>query len=556
MSYFRTASLVALCSLALTLPEPAAAAPTCPTKLRAEPFLGCAAKLSGHVYRKRPTAPRRLRAVRVTDRRARLRWSRSRRGIAPVIGYRLYRDGKTVRQFKRRSVRVRLVSGRRYRFSVAAVDSRGRRSRRSKPVIVRTKHYPPMAPRALDAAGVTDTELSLSWPQSKRRSRRIVGYRVFRNSVPLRQVSTTGVRAASLGTRVTNLAPATAYTFTVVAVDSLGRLSGPSSPLSVTTAPPPPTEGSAHAFLLATTGRSFQDFQAHYRQIGTVYPTYFDCLANATIVGRDDPLVTGYARLRKVAVMPRINCQNGQTLKNILTNPATRTATLDRIVGLVDTYGYDGINIDFESGDSTLRNPLTSFVSTLASRLHARGQRISVEVSAKRFENQGGRPAFYDYRALGAVADYVFVMNWGLHWATSKPGAMDDLWWAFQVADYVASMPNKKRFVLGTPMYGMDWPNGGGPSNPATALEYEDIMALAARVGKTPVLDKTAYSWHFSYTDGNGIPHEVWFGDATTIDLRIRMARNRGLGIGFWRLGAEDQRTWANSLIAPGVVWP
>ena len=97
-----------------------------------------------------------------------------------------------------------------------------------------------------------------------------------------------------------------------------------------------------------------------------------------------------------------------------------------------------------------------------------------------------GRSGFYSYEDLGAVADRVFVMNWGWHWSTSAPGAPDELELCRRVADYVASMPNKQRFVLGTHMYGMDWPNGGGLANRATALEYADVQALIARERATP----------------------------------------------------------------------
>jgi spore germination protein len=179
-----------------------------------------------------------------------------------------------------------------------------------------------------------------------------------------------------------------------------------------------------------------------------------------------------------------------------------------------------------------------------------------VDVSAKRFDNQQGRPAFYDYRGLSAVADYIFVMNWGLHWSVSAPGALDDLPWATAVADYVATMPNKRRFVLGTPMYGFDWPNGGGTSNPATAREYAEIMALASATGATPQLDQTAHAWHFTYRDGGGVRHDVWYADRITVRERIRLARQRGLGIGFWRLGTEDQRIWESQGIQPGILWP
>jgi spore germination protein YaaH len=147
-------------------------------------------------------------------------------------------------------------------------------------------------------------------------------------------------------------------------------------------------------------------------------------------------------------------------------------------------------------------------------------------------------------------------MDWGKHWSTSAPGAIADLPWARSVADYVASMPNKRRFVLGFGLYGMDWPAGGGTAHPATPLEFDDVMNLADAVGATAVIDPVAAAPHFSYTDAQGVGHDVWYTDAPTVAAQIRLARDRGLGIGFWRLGREDQRIWDDSLLAPGVRWP
>jgi spore germination protein YaaH len=392
--------------------------------------------------------------------------------------------------------------------------------------------------------------VGLRWSAAATRSAPVAGYRIYRNGVPLRQVESPAVD-------VTNLAPATAYRFEVAAVDTVGFVSEPTAPASVTTAMPPPTDGSAHAFLLATTGESFRDLQRNYRRIGVVYPTYFDCRASdGGLIGSDDPLVTRWAKLRRIAVLPRFNCQRAETLHRILTDPATREATISRLVALAATHGYHGINIDFEAGYATDRDALSSFIATLASRLHAAGRRVSVEVSAKYRHTTTGRSGFYDYAALARSADWVFVMNWGWHWSTSGPGAPDDLTFTSRVADYVAAMPNKGRFVLGTQLYGMDWANGGGPSNRGVALEYEDVLALARREGATPRFDRVADSWHFTYTDRAGDRHEVWFPDASTLRTRIRLAADRGLGIGFWRLGREDQRVWNDPLLAPGTSWP
>ncbi len=509
----------------------------------------CAGELTEALRWYPPARVRHLVVQRVRKLRATISWSRVRRGDGRLAGYRVYRDGSVYRQVKprRRAIPVRVTPGT-HLFRVVAADTRGTTGLPSRTVRVRVSHSAPSAPGRLRIGRVSDSSVELGWGNAHERSSPIAGYRILRNGVPVGQVR-------ALSATIGNLAPATGYRFAVAAVDRWGY-AGPSSIAQTTTAMPPPTLGSLHAFLLATTDESFIDLQRHYRQIGTVYPTYFDCRrSDAGIIGKDDPLVTRWAQLRRIAVMPRFNCQHGPTLNMILRDPAVREATLTNLVGLVQRYGYDGINIDFEAGFEGDRDVLTSFVAELARRLHALGKRLAVEVSAKFSSAQTGRSAFYDYPNLGRVADTVFVMAWGWHWTTSGPGPSDELANVLKVANYAATMPNQERFVLGLPLYAHDWPWSGGPSNPSTPREYGEAMEVAQRHGVTPQLDAAAYTWKFNYVEG-GVPHEVWYGDATTVSRRIRVARVRGLGLGFWRLGREDQRIWDDPQIAPGTAWP
>ncbi len=507
----------------------------------------CVTRLEMRVRFHAPFAPSGLAITAVKGASARLVWSGSREGDGRVAGYRVYRNGRAYKRVRARALRVR--AGRAQSFRVAATDTRGNVSRRTRPIRLTRGHAPPGRPGGLKVTRVGQSRVALSWAGGSRRSGRIAGYRIYRDGEMVRQVR--GRRGSA-----PNLAPATSYRFSVATIDTQGYMSAATKPVAATTSMPAPTLGRAHAFLLATTDESFRDLQRHYRQIGTVYPTYFECRSSdGAVHGRDDPLITRWSRQRGIQVMPRFDCQRPGILHSILTDPAVRSATIQRLVELARHDGYQGINIDFEQGPASDRDALTAFVSDLAARLEAIGKRISVEVSAKYQNTTTGRSGFYDYAALGRVADRVFVMNWGWHWATSAPGAPDDLELCRRVADYVASMPNKTRFVLGTHLYGMDWPNGGGPSNKATALEYEDVRNLIARHGATPVLDPQADAWVFGYSDAAGVHHEVWYPDASTIARRVLLARDRGLGIGFWRLGREDQRVWADDQIAPGASW-
>lgn len=510
----------------------------------------CGATLRVNMRLKAPAAPVNLAVASSDASGATLAWEagKSRKG-GKVVGYRVFRDGKAVRQVAERRLRVSLPPRRTYTFTVAAVDTAGRVSAHSAPVKVEIGHQPPSVPANVRAETVGDAGFRLAWDASTVPSGRVVGYRVMRDGATLGQTADTSMVVGGLvGDRE--------YQMSVVAVDDRGYVSAPAGPLAVRTAPPEPTQGGVHAFVLATTSGSFRDLQERYKQIGTAYPTYYECDAGSLVHGNDNPLWSGWIKARGIQLMPRLDCQDTGRLHRLLTDPAVRGQVIARMAELVRAHGYDGVQVDFEKGDPADKDALTQFVAEISNVMHGMGKKVSVAVSAKAKEVPGSRGAFYDYAALGNLADHVFVMNWGKHWSTSKPGAIADLPWARSVADYVATMPNKGRFVLGSGLYGMDWPNGGGQANPAVAREWQDVQALIASTGATPRFDETMGAPTFSYTDAAGVPREVWYTDARSMAAHIRLARDRGLGIGFWRLGKEDPAIWADPLLAPGVPWP
>jgi spore germination protein YaaH len=425
---------------------------------------------------------------------------------------------------------------------VRALDSYGYLSAPAPAVAVFTTHTPPSTPANLSAREVTASSAKISWSPSTPVSGRIVGYRVFRDEVPVGQASGTEMTLPSL-------APSSEYEITVTAVDSLGAISKPTPALTIRTEDPTPTHGNAQAFLLASTDQSFYDLEAHYQQIGVVYPTYFDCNVQGGVTGQNDPLVTGWALARQIAVMPRLNCQNPKDENEILNEPAAQSAMIEGLAALGRQYGYSGFQIDFEGAQPTERAPFTAFITALAARLHGQGEKLSTVVTAKYYNVMSGRAAMYDDASLSQVSDYLFVLDWGLHWTTSVPGPIDELGWFTKVAEYTATMPNRERFILGMPMYGIDWPGSGGPTNPGTPLEYNNLMAESAVFGAPLEWEANAADPHFSYVDGAGVHHSAWYTNQQSIGIRIALARRLGLGVGLWHLGSEDQSVWS----LPGV---
>jgi len=291
-----------------------------------------------------------------------------------------------------------------------------------------------------------------------------------------------------------------------------------------------------------------------------VYPTFFACERGTgritqergeATVGKSTASIDAYAQAHRIEVMPRFNCQDGPTVHLILTDPKVRAQALAGLIRIADAPAGAGVNIDFENDGPHDRGALSSFVRALAKTLHRDGRRLSVDVDGVAREDASIGAGFYDDRALVAAADYVFVMAWGTHWEGSGPGPIAPIPYVAAVAKRLASLPDAGRFVLGVPMYGLDWPlpARGTPARTrpaaATALRYANIVALARSVGADPLQDPAVDEPTFSYSH-NGIEHRVWYMNARSIADRLRIARAYGLQTGLWRLGGEDQALWSS----------
>jgi spore germination protein len=300
--------------------------------------------------------------------------------------------------------------------------------------------------------------------------------------------------------------------------------------------------GGLRAFLLASSPDSLVDFGAHSAAIGVVYPTYFYCSpGGGHVLGAAAPAVDESIAARHVPVMPRFTCQERGAVHRLLDDRESRRRVLAQLTALVDDGpGYRGLSLDLENDGPADRTALNAFVGELARRLHARGKRLSVVVVGVTHEDPRSSTGFYDDRTLAALADEVFLLGWGVHWEGSGPGPIAPLPWVRQVAGYFASLPHASRFVLGAPMYGLDWAAG---RRRGRAYQYSSLAKLAAEVGAEPVRDRASGEMTFSYVRA-GVVHTVWYLDARAVAARLAAGRAAGLAVGVWRLGSEDQRLW------------
>lgn len=225
----------------------------------------------------------------------------------------------------------------------------------------------------------------------------------------------------------------------------------------------------------------------------------------------------------------------------VLHDPRLRDRHVREIVDLVQREDYAGIDIDYENLRAGDRAVFSRFVTDLGNALHAEEKTLSVAVFAK--DSDAGydeRNVAQDYAAIGRVADQVRLMGYDFHWATSPPGPVAPVDWVRKVVDYAKSQIPPNRIVLGVPLYGYDWTDGG-----AKSVTWLEAFQLAERHRAQPQYDAASQSPWFRYTDERGRRHEVWFENAASSKAKFEVARGAGIrGVYLWMYGYEDTGTW------------
>lgn len=225
-----------------------------------------------------------------------------------------------------------------------------------------------------------------------------------------------------------------------------------------------------------------------------------------------------------------------------------RNRTIQQLLTLMKEYHLDGINIDYENVNVEDRDKLTQFVRELTPQFHREGLVVSIDVTAK--STSGNWSMFLDREALGRSVDYMIVMAYDEHWASSpKAGSVSSLPWADQAVQRIMDedrVPASK-LVLGMPLYTRIWTEtveNGETKVSSKAVGMETIKKWIADNQVTPVMNEQT-GQHYAEISLNGQKQRVWIEDTTSIQARIQMAKQKNLaGVAVWARTFGDDAIW------------
>ncbi|NHN34095.1 LysM peptidoglycan-binding domain-containing protein [Paenibacillus agricola] len=235
---------------------------------------------------------------------------------------------------------------------------------------------------------------------------------------------------------------------------------------------------------------------------------------------------------------------NKEVIRQMLATLNTRRAFIQNMIKLLQSYNFDGVNIDFEDVYYEDRELLSAFYRELGQGLKNMGLYYSVAAPSRTSDaptNAFSAP--FNYALLGEVADELVVMLYNEHgWPGSGPGPVVSIGWMESVIRYALTKMPGRKITAAVSVFGFDFNLTTGRNTYAT---YDMAMNLAKKYNKPVIFDQKTQTPMFAYKDESGNDHEVWFENAASIRAKLQLANRLGIrGLALWRLGMEDPNIW------------
>ncbi|MEK4251144.1 glycosyl hydrolase family 18 protein [Paenibacillus sp. FSL W7-1287] len=282
--------------------------------------------------------------------------------------------------------------------------------------------------------------------------------------------------------------------------------------------------------------------------LNVVSPTWFELVdAEGTIQGKATHEYMEWANKRGYQVWALFS--NGfepDWTTAVLASTEKRFAMIQQLVAFAELYQLDGINIDFENVYTEDKENLVQFVKEMMPIMHEQGLVVSIDVTPK--SNSEMWSVFLDRAALGKLVDYMMVMAYDEHWASSpKAGSVASLPWVEQSIKRILEEDQvaPEKLILGMPLYTRVWSEetleDGSTKVSSKAIGMTKAQEIITEHQLTPELDEASGQHYIEYVE-DGIKQRIWLEDERSIAGRIDLVHKYKLaGVATWaRTFAKD----------------
>ena len=232
-----------------------------------------------------------------------------------------------------------------------------------------------------------------------------------------------------------------------------------------------------------------------------------------------------------------------QMTSKLLDSPLARKRVLAQMEQLAKDYELDGFNLDFENINPADKDKLTDFVEEISKALKPQGLIISIDVTIP--SNSGYWSKCYDRKAIAEVVDYMMLMAYDEHGASSEvSGSVASLPWVEDgIQKTLQEGVPEAKLILGMPLYMRLWQETKGKVK-AKTLSMAQADKVIQEKGLVPVWLPQEGQYYFEYQEKN-THYRVWQENRRSLALKASLVNRYNLAGGaYWRSTLETEDVW------------
>lgn len=230
--------------------------------------------------------------------------------------------------------------------------------------------------------------------------------------------------------------------------------------------------------------------------------------------------------------------------KDTLSNSDYRKNIIDRLMSDAATFGYDGINVDFEKVPKDAGEDYIQFIRELSIECRKRKLVLSVDNYVPM-----AHTAHYNRKAQGECVDYVIVMGYDEHYAGGQiaGSVASKVFVANGIDNTLLSVP-KEKVINGIPFYTRMWMQTKDADG--KAVLDSKVMGMDEALSQ---IDELGLEKSWSDFDGqyvakgvkDGVEYSIWLEEDESMAVKMSIVRQREIaGVAAWNLGDEKESIW------------
>ena len=223
----------------------------------------------------------------------------------------------------------------------------------------------------------------------------------------------------------------------------------------------------------------------------------------------------------------------------LLSSSANRRHLIEGLMAQVDTYGLDGINIDFEKVKKDSGIHFAQFLRELSIETRKRGVVLSVDNYVP-----SEYTAHYNRKEQGIVADYLIIMGYDEHYVGGgEAGSNASIGFVESGITNTKEVVPADKIINAVPFYTRVWESGADGLK-ASTLTMASQKDWIAKSGVTPMwIDEVCQN--YAEYESDGTIYQCWLEDVESLRVKLEVMKTQEIaGVASWKLGIEDPAVW------------